>query len=380
MTELSLIAKARSRLLVKHVFFATLVLNTPLIADDAVGTAATDFKQIIYSPKFLETVGKGNVDFAMFVLAHEVCHIMWLHGLRRGNRDPERWNVAADHAINLWLKKCGFTVWDKCYCDPQYEGMSAEQIYEKLPKNGGSGSEGKSGNGTKPCKGDGTDPGGLGHDIRYVEISEAQKRTIERDVRGLVAQAVNVARIAGKLSADIERVVRGIIDPPLPWEDLLRNYATRVVQEEESWSRRNRRMIDYFAPARYALAMGELVVVTDTSGSIGDDLLAQVAHELTYIRDTVKPERTRVIYVDAKVKGEQIFEGDEDIVLKPKGGGGTNMCVGLTHAAQFDPVCCVLVTDGYTPWPTTEPDFPLIVAVSTNQPVPIGEVVRMRPR
>jgi hypothetical protein len=48
------------------------------------------------------------------------------------------------------------------------------------------------------------------------------------------------------------------------------------------------------------------------------------------------------------------------------------------HVMQYDPTLAILITDGYTPWPETDPPYPLIVLCTTNAPVPIGQVVRVR--
>jgi hypothetical protein len=37
----------------------------------------------------------------------------------------------------------------------------------------------------------------------------------------------------------------------------------------------------------------------------------------------------------------------------------------------------VLFTDGYTPWPEVEPDYPLIVCCTTDAPVPVGMDIRI---
>lgn len=41
----------------------------------------------------------------VFLITHELLHILNKHGIRRGNRKLEEWNVACDHVIELFLKK-----------------------------------------------------------------------------------------------------------------------------------------------------------------------------------------------------------------------------------------------------------------------------------
>lgn len=371
------LSKAKTRLLLKHVFWSALILSTPArytTAEESAwmrainnghATAFTDMTQIVYDRDFIDSL---DIDTVEFVMIHEAAHIMLMHGTRLQSRDADRWNRAADYAINLMLKKAGFRLWSKCLVDDKYDGMSAEQIYDLLTDEDHKGGGGKGG----PPR------DGLHGDVRAPAVATREEvQRIEREIKQKVAQATMQAKLAGKLPGDIERIVNGILHPPLPWQDMLQEFATRVVQTEESWSRRNRRFSDIVIPARHGLAMGELVVIGDTSGSIGGQVFSQTAVELTTIRDTVRPERTRVIWADdAPVSREEIFDEDEDIVLHPKGGGGTDMRKPLRYVEQFEPAVVVLITDGYTPWPDDEPPFPLIVVCSTNVPCPVGEVVR----
>ena len=129
---MDLMSKARAQMLLKHAFFGALILSTKMVKDERVPTAYTDMVKIGYNPKFIESL--ATPDLVLFVLAHEVMHIVLKHGLRRGSRNPQRWNIAADFAINLMLKKSGFTIWEHALCDDKYDGMSAEQIYDEREK------------------------------------------------------------------------------------------------------------------------------------------------------------------------------------------------------------------------------------------------------
>lgn len=357
MSKFTKLDKAKAQLLGKSPFFATLMMGTPLIENNTIPTAATDGKKIYYNAAFIDGL---SVELVQFVLAHELGHMMYEHVYRRGARNPELFNIAGDHVINLLLKGDGFTIWDKAYCDEKYADMSTEQVYQELQKN------------PPPKK-----EGGMGQDLMNPEGGQAQSEADIGDIRQRVAQAANVARMAGKMSAGLAKLVDEVLNPKVRWQDLLRDYATRANKDDESWTRRNRRFGNVYLPARYSERMGEIIVIGDTSGSIGQEELNQVGAEVKAIAEQMRPECIRMLWADTEVAGEQIFEVGEEIKFDPKGGGGTDMRVPLDYATRYEPEVVVLITDGYTPWPDVEPEYPLIVVCTTNADVPVGQVVRM---
>ena len=369
--------KARAKMLLRHPFFATLMMSTPMVITKDVPTMATDMAKLYINPDFVEEITDDDISF---VLAHEVMHIALEHGLRLQGRNPQLWNIAADYALNLILVDSGFErPSHKCggLFDDQYKGMTADQIYEKLQqdvdkarKQGKSGAPGEPGSGI---------PGLPHEDLMAPDAKDAAEAAkLQRSVQQRVAQAANVARMQGKLSGSLERLVDQILNPVVPWADLLRDYMTRISKDDESWTRRNRRFRDVYLPSRWSQRMGEIVIIGDTSGSITQEELDQVGAEVSAIVAQVNPERVRVVWCDAKVAGEQVFEPGEPLTFEPQGGGGTDMRVALTHIEQYDPQVAVLITDGYTPWPDVEPDYPLITCSTTNANIPVGLVVRMR--
>jgi predicted metal-dependent peptidase len=388
--------KARAKMLIKHPFFATLLMSTPAVETTEVPTAATDMEKLYYNPEFIESLDDDTI---LFVLAHEVMHIALAHGTRLMSRHHFLWNVACDYAINLVLKDTGFAVWKQALIDDKYKDMSADQIYEKLmqevdkqrKKCGGGQGQPQDGQGDQQSQGGNSgktddiakdlfgDGGGMVGDIKQNEAASdpAHAAKVQRSIQQRVAQAANVARMAGKFAGSLERLVGEILDPKVPWSHVLRDYMTRVTKDDEQWSRRNRRFQGVYLPARHSEKMGPIYFIGDTSGSIGNDELCKYMAEGGAIAEDVHPERIEIWWADTRVAGKQVFEEGELIVPKPKGGGGTDMRVPLKELEQHSPECVILFTDGYTPWPDVEPPYPLIVCCTTEAPVPIGLDVRI---
>lgn len=343
-------SQARSRLVLRHVFYTCLALNTRFIADKSVPTAGTDMKCIRYNP---EWVGTLTVAQTIGLVVHELLHIMFKHGLRRGNRDPKRWNIACDHAINLLILASGIELPPNGYHDKVYGGMSTEQIYLLLPESSG-------------------EMGGIGQDLREPGLpDEASRRELEQHIDIITTQAVTQAMMAGDLPAHIMRAVQGVLHPPIRWEHLLADFMRKFAKDEESWSRRNRRYSHVYMPDRHSVTIGEFTVICDTSGSMPDAVFPQLGVELMHVHESVHPSLIRVIWADAEdCSAQQVFERDDIIDLKPEGGGGTDMRLPLRYIEQFEPCVGILVTDGYTPWPTQPTPYPLIIVCTTTVECP----------
>lgn len=379
----SKLSKAKARLLMDHPFFATLLLRTQITVTDKTASgfpielAATDGSNIYYNPDFLE---KCSVEDVMTVLAHEVGHDSLLHSIRLGARNPQIFNQAADHAINLMLIDQGFkppaAVPGGWLADDQYKGFSADRIYDDLrrnpppkpPSGGGSGS-----GSDKSQKGRG-DTDALHGDLLPspaagdpVEQAKAEQRAKQR-----VASAANMARMAGKLRGELARMVDECLESKVDWTDVLRDHMLKVTKSRDSWTRRNRRFQNVFLPSRFDRRMGPMVFIPDTSGSMWGDDMEKICSEMAHCAEQTQPENIRVLWSDTKVAGEQVFDPVEFSfdALEPQGGGGTDMRVPLDYVEKYDPQVVVLMTDGYTPWPDAPPPYPVIILCTTSQPCP----------
>lgn len=381
------ISKAKARLLMQHPFFATLLLNTPILVKEGICEyAATDMKNIYLNPGY---VAVATIEDLMSDLCHEVGHNALMHGPRMEGRNHRLWNIAADHAINLMLEDQGFKApkggW---LADRKYTGWSAEKIYadlrdqaDKQPKSGeGDPASGQPGQG-QPGAGDGISEDRMHGDLLPVPGASdpAERAAVVRKMQQKVAQAATAAKLAGKLKGSLAMMVDEFLNPKVPWADILRDYLLRVVKDDESWTRRNRRFRDVYLPARHSEKMGPIVIIGDSSGSIwcSPEDLKMFASEIQAVADQVMPEHIRLIWADTEVAGERVFEQGEPLVFDVQGGGGTDMRVPLKYVEQYEPEVVILLTDGYTPWPKSEPPFPLIVCCNTETNVPVGAVIRI---
>ena len=124
------LSDARMRLVRLQPFYAHLALSVPYVAADWCPTMATDGKSIVYGPAFVEMT---PLDQLAGVIAHEAAHIGFGDHARRGARDPQLFNIAADYRINPMVRDSGLPLPEGCLFDPRFGvHMTVEAIYKIL--------------------------------------------------------------------------------------------------------------------------------------------------------------------------------------------------------------------------------------------------------
>jgi predicted metal-dependent peptidase len=361
--------KTRTRVMFKHIFWASLAAEMKVIAVDPkhklasqIKTMATDMKAIYYSTEWFEA---QNAGVQLFGYMHEVAHRFALHGLRlKGRSDRELWNIACDHEINLALQRAGFEVWSRAYCDPRFASNTAEEIYEILKQEG----QGK----PQPCE------GGMGGDILPEPGDSAEAEEIRAQVQAAVARASTLAQQAGQMDGNLERFVNSILRPSTPWWDQLRLVAKRLIRTNENWAVRNKRLRGVYLPGMRSYKLGEITIIGDTSGSITDQDLKLIAGVVRDAMEELQPSTIRMVWWDHCFQGEQEFLAGEEPVIKPVGGGGTRMDHALDYVSQnHASEAVILITDCETPWPDQETEYPLWVLSTSKRRAPIGETIHV---
>lgn len=381
--ENKLLSTAKTQLLLSSPFFGVLLCKHPPKLSIRVPTAGVDARGNIYvNPDFLSEL---NVDKAIFMLAHEVMHMVWRHALREGNRDHVVWNIACDAVVNNLLKKQHIGKFiDGCVDMPKYADWGVEDVYEDLikeSKNEGKGSS--DGTGTydpsKDVLRDDVDGSSAS------EMTESEKRAEEAKVKAEIAAAATTAKMRGTLSNSMARAIGMAMETPVPWYELLEKFMVSKGGVEQSWRRPNKRFSHVaYLPSYSPLAtMGEIVIGIDTSGSIEEDTLAEFTYHVNRILELVRPARVHVVFCDSCACRADTYEPD-DFPLQFEdvpGGGGTDMreIFRWIDDEEISPEAVVILTDGWTPYPDEE-EYPTLWAITPGDcPMPeTGEVVRIR--
>lgn len=353
--------KARSNLIMKHPFYGVLALKLRLQDHDETSTASVDGRVLRYNSRWINKYSLTQVEG---LVAHEVMHCVFNHMTRRQERDPAKWNIAADHAINLLLLDDGFILPDGGVHDDQYRDMSTEAIYANLPKDTSEDDQCPWGMVLDATAGDG-DP---------TPADSDGLQEIESDWLITVKQAAEVAKQAGKMPAGIERLIDSVERGQIDFRDHLWPFFQSSINDDYSWKRPHRAYIseDEYFPSLYSEAPGKYVVAIDSSGSTQDQLHKFLA-EICSIHAELQPEELVIIHCDAEVQKVITIEPNETMSVeehgKIMGGGGTRFEPVFEYVAEhnIDPECLVYLTDGECTWPDEQPYYPVLWVITNPQ-------------
>jgi predicted metal-dependent peptidase len=355
---------ARVGLLLRASFFGNLATRLKLVnADEWCPTAATDGRNFYYNSRFVDMLKPKEIEF---LFGHEVLHCVYDHFGRRGDRDPQLFNIANDFCVNGDLKKHRvgeFITTVPCLYDAKYEGMSSEEIYDILYENAekidiGSlidkmldehlDGEGQDGSG----EGDGDEKSGKGSGRPKLSAEERQK--IRDEIKEAVLAAAAASDGAGNLPAGVKRIIEDMTAPKMNWRELLRMQLESTIKSDYTWLRNSRRgwHMDAVMPGMKLDPMIDIAVSIDASGSMGERMLKDFLSEVGGIMEQFPAYRIHVLSFDTRVYNPQQFDSEnlDDITgYEIMGGGGTDFdCVfEYFKENEIEPKRHIMFTDGY---------------------------------
>ena len=351
---------ARIGLLLRHSFFGNLATRMQLInADLWCSTAATDGLKFYYNSRFIMMLKPKEVEF---LVGHEVLHVVYDHMGRRGNRDPEIWNIADDYAVNADLKrhKVGeFIKTVPCLYEQKYDGKAAEEIYDDLMKNVQKISiddlldqmiddhMDSDGDGEGDQEGEGNKKG------KRPSMSPEERERVRQEVKQAIINAASSAE-AGSLPLGVERLIKQHTNPVMPWRELIQTNLTSAIRTDYSWMRPSRRgwHMDAIMPGMNPGEEIDVVVAIDMSGSISNKQAQQFLGEIGGMMNSFDGYKVHVFCFDTETYNPKDFSSENmDLIdeYEPMGGGGTDFDCIFTYLKDIGnvPKRLIVFTDGY---------------------------------
>jgi predicted metal-dependent peptidase len=354
--------RARIHLLQHRPFYAHLVMRMKLawLEDVPGGLSATDGESLMINPEEFVKLSKGQ---QVTTLVHENLHCVCGHLWRRGSREPHKFNIAADVAIDNIIRADGFEAgpWEASREDwlrkhhmtfTQFNGMPAEAIYDLLPDPPKDKSCGCGGNGSGGC---------------FVDKSgDSQGERSEAEAKWKAA-VIAAGQLAGKAPGAWSELVKAAMPKP-PFHLKLFEYLNRGMGGDTDWGVLNRRYMwrGLYLPTETRTVMGRVAWVTDTSGSMSSEQLKLAFGYFRGFRDQ-HPCVADLICCDYGVASHKTYEEFETLPdsFEAKGRGGTsfNAPFEMLREKRIDPRVLIYATDGYGSCSVQRPSYPVLWVV-----------------
>lgn len=323
------------------------------IVDDATVVSRMGIPVAAVSPHlgelYINTRCHLDLEEWKFVLAHEFLHAALCHDMRCENRDPALWNVACDYVVNGWLceMKVG-SMPDFALFDHQFQGMSAEAVYDQICENI-----------RQYLK---EDPG----DILYgdgADAADPNGNELDSVYRSALQQGLvyHTQQNRGYLPAGLVEEIYALSRPPISWDVELGKWFDEnftVVEKHRSYARLSRRQSSTPDIPRPAWRLEEhpeqqrtFAVLLDTSGSMSRNLLAAALGSIASYSEARDVSLIRVIFCDAAVYDQGMMTPAEVAgAVQVKGRGGTKLQPGI-DLLENDPrfpedAPLLIITDG----------------------------------
>jgi len=400
------IERARWWALSNAPFYGSLCMGLQDVLGNPHGkTACTDGKRIFWDRDFL---AKLCDEETRFVLLHETMHPA--HGHLWRLPPDERGNMAGDYAINATLSKLpGLKMPAGGLLNPAFDGLAEEEILNRIPptppKGGNGNGQGQGsacGDFCKPAP-DGEGQGEPGKGGKQPDNGKGQPKTppngqnpqnehgnalnesLEDQWKERVIQAAQAAKALGQgnCPADLQRIIDRTLNQKVDWRREMADFVKERISSRNDWSRSARRHAwqPVIYPRKRQDETGLIVAVRDTSGSIGDEVIA----EFNGLIESCMAEsncRAIVMDCDAAIHAEHMIEPGEVVPREAKGGGGTDFaCVFARVAEMIEQgeriAGLIYLTDLAGSHASEPPDFATLwlCVTPTYQPPPFGRVI-----
>lgn len=336
------VAKIQLMMQKSTVCYTTVIFSMKQQITEEILTAATDGKHLLINPDFFNKLTTAE---RLTLLAHEALHVLLDHMHRRGARDHKLFNIAADYVINNSLKKAQYTLPTGGLYDPQYDGMTTEQVYALLNKK----TDQQKQDLFNKCK----DGAMNGNDVTYPDQVDPADAVTQDEVTAVILRAITQAKAMGQapgsMPGEIEIELQRTLNPPLLWHIILQNYLTEFSKEDFTFRKANKRFLpDYYLPTAYSEAVCNIAVAVDISSSVTDHEFDIFISKIDEIKRTMNPKETTVISFNTRITAVQKLSKDDDVLkkLKFKGRGGTDVTELLQWSADNKPTVMIVFTDG----------------------------------
>jgi predicted metal-dependent peptidase len=338
-------------------FFATIAFSLKNSWDTNIPTACTNGTTIKFNPEFFK---KLTPQERVFLWIHEAMHVAYLHAARLKDREPRRWNMAADYVINLQLVDRGFRMPKDGLLDRQYAGMSTEQVYDLLT----------------PSQAENF----------QMDLEEGEDKDLKEEIDDILMRAVMQSKMSGDkpgtIPGDIQIYVENLLNPKLPWNRLLQKYMNSFAKNDYSWRKPNRRFFPKFhMPCLHSDKLMDLAIAVDISGSVSDTDFKVFISETAGIMKMMTPEKITLIQFDTRICSETKITNLKELEKTEfSGRGGTSFYPIIDWVKAKRPQLLLVFTDGEFHMPDEKPKTEVLWLIHNNErfTCPYGKTIHYK--
>lgn len=388
--------RTRIRLLLDYPFFGSLALTILLKQDDSVEKMAINGHTLKYNQEFVSTLTPNQ---KLYCYIHEICHVILGHSVRRGDRNPETWNIACDYAVNLLISdSTDLQRPPGLLFDRQYEGASAEQIYETLEDKY---HDVRDNDPNEP--GETLTPLGRQRFDEYEQIRHQSEQTgtvedslpednvSEEDIRSSASLINRMLTATGSPTPDvIRKLVDTFVTTKIRWQDMLVKFMSESCADRYNWLRPNKRYSNMGGVCLPSLSTNDamnIAVVIDTSGSVDIPLFNAFMTEFKALIQSINYTKLTIISCSDRIHAVNTFHRGDELNYTIQGSGATSFAPAFEHIVNSgeNPACVVYFTDLFSDSFGNSPGCPVLWVgkytenwkESHKQRIPFGVVINM---
>jgi len=350
--------KAKSKLMLEHPYFGSIVGTMALEKNDDIESFRSQGKNFEYNDEYIDSLSIEELEFA---LANSAMHYALGHANRANKREGWLWQLATDYSINAMLLSNKMKTPDRINLDARFEGMYAEEIYAILESeiNDKEYQEQE-------------------EERRDQEKKELSEETVEYMDEELLEQITSKIRKQDELPRELKRVFPELFSETIDWRSELYRYLNQHAKEDYQFFPPNKKYIHQgiSLPSLKSERL-KIVVAIDTSASIDANLLSLFMAHFQSIMDSFPSFEIDLIECDAAIQGHHTFYPGERITYELQGGGGTDFRPLFDYVDMHVPDTKIVLyfTDGLGKFPEQSPVFDTLWVSTENITVPFGEVL-----
>jgi predicted metal-dependent peptidase len=423
---------AIARLASSHPLHAGILAQWRVEEDASVETMGVGFGngrlRLVYAPDFVESI---SMDELTGVLHHESNHVLFDHVLHKPapHEDSTARTTAEEITVNEWIAEplpAGCVLLEDYPFLPENEDTDTryERLRKRIKDNPSAGRSPSSAEPSGEGAGQSSNQGG-GKPKRKTRTSSANgiptvdnhatwEQIAKNADQAKAARQMDSATAWGSMTEEEKSKVdepfssiaramaedcglgegpgigKGIGSTPgaevselddgaahVPWQVVLRRYVGKILERRPVFGRPPRRFPDLVGviPGKGRFASEpKVMAIIDTSGSMSDEMLADIAGELGLMAQRYE---VTVVECDAEIHAVYPYKPLKTV----HGRGGTDFRPPLKtkFLKKHKPDLIVFFTDGYGPAPSKAPRVPVMWAITEDgtKPVPWGQEIAL---